>query len=179
MIFTMKIDLKYIDEEDKCYGLTGVAMSTVIWDMENLISAISIDSDAVYSIQYTPQLIIEGNAAISPRNILNHNIEKFRMAMGMILSNILCRTYVLNNKFINHKTKQQIYDFFIEEGKINCDLEKDEVEEIFNKNYDYLHRIFSHPEVQRIAHDFAQHLTTRRTLSQAEIIESLQPLNML
>lgn len=175
----MKIDLKYKGEEDKCYGLTGVAISTVIWDAESLISAIYLDSDAVCAIKYTPQLVIEGNAAISPRNILNHNVEKYRLAMGMILSNILCRTYVLHHKFINHKTKQQIFDFFIEEGKNSCDLEKDEVEVLFNKNYDYLVRIFSHPEVQRIAHDFAQNLTSRRSLSQAEIIEALQPLNML
>ena len=175
----MNIDLKYIDEDDKCYGLTGVAMSAVIWDAENLISAIYLDSDALCAVKYTPQLIIDGNVSISPRNILNHNIEKFRLSMGMMLSNILCRTYVLHHKFINHKTKQMMVDFFIEEGKRECDLEKDEVELLFNKNYDYLHRIFSHPEVQRIANDFAATLSNRRSLTQAEIIDTLQPLNML
>ena len=175
----MKIDLRYKDEQDKCYGLTGVAMSAVIWDVEHLISGIYLDSDAFNSIQYTPQLVAEGNAEISPRNIWNHNVEKFRLSMGMILSNILCRTYVLEHKFINHKTKQHIFEYFIEEGNSTCSLEKDEVETLFNKNYDYLHRIFSHPEVQRIANDFAQHLSERRTLSQAEIIEALQALNML
>ncbi len=175
----MKIDLRYKDEQDKCYGLTGVAMSAVIWDVEHLISGIYLDSDAFNSIQYTPQLVAEGNAEISPRNIWNHNVEKFRLSMGMILSNILCRTYVLEHKFINHKTKQHIFEYFIEEGNSTCSLEKDEVETLFNKNYDYLHRIFSHPEVQRIANDFAQHLSERRSLSQAEIIEALQALNML
>lgn len=175
----MKIDLRYKDEQDKCYGLTGVAMSAVIWDVEHLISGIYLDSDAFNSIQYTPQLIAEGNTEISPRNIWNHNVEKFRLSMGMILSNVLCRTYVLERKFINHKTKQHIFEYFIEEGNFTCSLEKDEVEALFNKNYDYLHRIFSHPEVQRIANDFAQHLTERRSLTQAEIIESLQALNML
>ena len=175
----MKIDLRYKDEQDKCYGLTGVAMSAVIWDVEHLISGIYLDSDAFNSIQYTPQLIADGNAEISPRNIWNHNVEKFRLSMGMILSNVLCRTYVLEHKFINHKTKQHIFEYFIEEGNSTCSLEKDEVEALFNKNYDYLHRIFSHPEVQRIANDFAQHLTERRSLSQTEIIESLQALNML
>ena len=175
----MKIDLKYKDEQDKCYGLTGVAMSAVIWDVENLISAIYLDSNAVCAVQYTPQLIINGNTVISPRNVLNHNIEKFRLMMGMMLSNILCRTYVLHHKFINHKTKQMMIDFFVEEGKKECDLEKDEVEILFNKNFDYLQRIFSHPEVQRIANDFAQTLSESRSLSQSEIIEALQPLNML
>lgn len=175
----MKIDLRYKDEQDKCYGLTGVAMSAVIWDVEHLISGIYLDSDAFNSIQYTPQLVAECNAEISPRNIWNHNVEKFRLSMGMILSNILCRTYVLEHKFINHKTKQHIFEYFIEEGNSTCSLEKDEVETLFNKNYDYLHRIFSHPEVQRIANDFAQHLSERRSLSQAEIIEALQALNML
>lgn len=175
----MKVDLRYKDEQDKCYGLTGVAMSAVIWDVEHLISGIYLDSDAFNSIQYTPQLVAEGNAEISPRNIWNHNVEKFRLSMGMILSNILCRTYVLEHKFINHKTKQYIFDFFVEEGNVMCSLEKDEVETLFNKNYDYLNRIFSHPEVQRIANDFAQHLTERRKLTQTEIIEALQALNML
>ena len=175
----MKIDLKYKDEQDKCYGLTGVAMSAVIWDVEHLISAIYLDSDAFQSIKYTPQLLAEGNAEISPRNIWNHNVEKFRLSMGMISSNILCRTYVLDHKFINHKTKQHLYNYFVEEGSATCSLEKDEVEALFNKNYDYLSRIFSHPEVQRIADDFAQLLNQRRSLTQAEIVEALQTLNML
>ena len=46
----MKIDLRYKDEQDKCYGLTGVAMSAVIWDVEHLISGIYLDSDAFNSI---------------------------------------------------------------------------------------------------------------------------------
>lgn len=174
----MKIDLRYKDEQDKCYGLTGVAMSAVICDVEHLISAIYLDSNAYNSIQYTPQLIAEGNSDISPRNKWKYNVEKFRLSMGMILSNILCRTYVLEHKFINHKTKQQIFQYFIEEGDSSCSLEKDEVEVLFNKNYDYLHRIFSHPEVQRIANDFARQLTEQRTLSQTEIVKSLQSLHI-
>lgn len=174
----MKVDLRYKDEQDKCYGLTGVAMSAVICDVEHLISAIYLDSNATNSIQYTPQLIAEGNIEISPRNIWKHNVEKFRISMGMILSNILCRTYVLEHKFINHKTKQKIFDYFIQEGSAMCSLEKDEVEALFNKNYDYLHRIFSHPEVQRIANDFAQQLTEQRSLSQTEIIKALQSLQI-
>lgn len=175
----MTLDFKYKDEQDKCYGITGVAMSVVIWDVENLISAVYLDSDAEKTITYTPQLKLEGNAGISPQNVWNKNVEDFRLSMGMILSNVLCRTYVYENKFINHKTKQHIFDYFIEEGKNECDLERDEVEALLVKNYDYLHRIFSHPEIQRIAHDFARLLTSRRHLSQVEIIEALQPLNML
>ena len=175
----MKVDLKYKDEDDKCYGLTGVAMSAVIWDVEHLLLSISLDSDAFNAVRYTPQVFIEANAAISPRNVLNNNIEKFRLTMGMILANILCRTYVLDNKFINHKTKQNIFDYFVKEGQNYCELDKDEVSSIFNKTYDYLQQIFSHPEVQKIANDFATTLTNRRTLSQKEIIESLQSLNLL
>lgn len=175
----MNIDFKYKDEQDKCYGLTGVAMSAVIWDVENLISAIYLDSDAFQSIKYTPQLLVDGNPEISPRKVLEINVEKYRLTMGMILSNILCRTYVLEAKFINHKTKQNILEYFVKEGNNECSLERDEVEDIFNKNYDYLSRIFSHPEVQKIAHDFANKLSDCRTLSQSEIIEALQALNML
>ena len=175
----MSIDFKYKDEQDKCYGLTGVAMSTVIWDVEHLISAIYLDSDAFQSIKYTPQLLAEGNAEISPRNIWNHNVEKFRLSMGMVLSNILCRTFVLEQKYINHKTKQYLLNYFIEDGIASCSLEKDEVEALFNKHYDYLSRIFSHPEVQKIANEFAELLTERRSLTQAEIVNALQTLNML
>ncbi|MBR5331780.1 MAG: hypothetical protein IKV32_00565 [Muribaculaceae bacterium] len=175
----MKVDLKYRNEQDKCYGLTGVAMSAVILDIENIIYSISLDSDAFNSVRYTPQSFVEGNALISPRNVLEHNVKKFRLTMGMILANILCRTYVLDGKFINHKTKQQFFDYFIEEGKESCDLDKDEVSALFNKNYDYFQRIFSHPQVQSIANDFAQNLTENRTLTQSQIITALQSLNSI
>lgn len=175
----MTLDFKYKDEQDKCYGLTGIAMSIVIWDVENIVSDIYLGSDEVCSIKYTPQLKLDGNAGISLQNAWNKDVEDFRIAMGMILSNVLCRTYVLQHKFINHKTKQHIFDYFIEEGKRQCDLERDEVEELLSKNFEYLNRIFSHPQIQDIAHDFARLLTQRRHLTQSEIVAALQPLNML
>ncbi len=30
--------LQYIDENDKCYGITGMAIGMVIWDAENVLS---------------------------------------------------------------------------------------------------------------------------------------------
>ena len=39
----MAIGLKYIDEDDKCYGITGMAIGIMVCDAENLISSISLD----------------------------------------------------------------------------------------------------------------------------------------
>ena len=44
--------LKYIDENDKCYGITGMAISMVVWDAENVLAAVSLDAPADETVEF-------------------------------------------------------------------------------------------------------------------------------
>ncbi len=50
----MESTLKYSDETDKCYGLTGMVIGLFIYDGEQYLSSITLDGGADSSIEFTP-----------------------------------------------------------------------------------------------------------------------------
>jgi hypothetical protein len=70
-------------------------------------------------------------------------------------------------------------DLIGEEGREACSLDEDEINQIFDKSYNYLYRLFNHRGVQELAQSFAAKLKERRTMTAAEVIEELGALSNL
>lgn len=70
-------------------------------------------------------------------------------------------------------------DILLEEGKSSCQLEEDEVENLFNKSFNYLSQLFSNNQIKRLSHDFAHELKARRIMTNHEVAEQLRLLRML
>lgn len=171
--------LRYIDENDKCYGITGMAIGMVIWDAENVLSSISVDAPADEAVEFTPEFYFSGNPRLSAKVAWNHILQHFQVSMGMLIGNILCRSYVLHKETVDSDTRNELLSYLDEEGKDVCSLESDEIERMFNKSYNYLHKVFNHAGVQSVVHDFARDLKAQRRMSRGEVVEHLRALRML
>lgn len=171
--------IKYIDENDKCYGITGMAIGMVIWDAENVLAAVSLDAPADETVEFTPEFYYNGNPGLSAKVSWNHILQHYQVTMGMLLGNVLCRSHVLHHAAIDNDTKKELLELFDNEGREACSLESDEIERMFTKSYNYLYKVFNHAGVQDIAHDFARELKTRRRMTRGEVIEQLHALSML
>lgn len=174
-----KATLKYTDEDDRCYGLTGMAMGIVIWDCEELLAAINLDAEPDEMMEFTPQYYFAGNPRLSARVAWNQILEHYRLSMGLMMANVLCRNTVYNKREIGADVLSLMREYLLEEGRDTCSLDEDEVNVLFNKQYSYLHRLFTHPGVRRIAEDFAGELRSRRRMTVAEVIEGFRPLALL
>jgi hypothetical protein len=173
------MDLKYKNEEDKCYGITGMAVSVVVLDADELVSAISLDAEGDEVVEFAPEFYFNGNPRLSAKVAWNHLLQHYQVSMGMLISNVLCRAYVLHKKQVDDKVRKALLKLVDEEGRETCSLESDEIERLFNKNYSYLYKVFNHTGVQRVVQDFAKELTSRRRLTRGEILEQLRALQML
>lgn len=172
--------LSYKDDKDKCYGATGMAMGVVIFDGEEMLTAVDLDADPHDMLQFSEDFYFSGNPGLSARAAWHKIVNNFNISMGVALSNILCRTLVMGQqRSLANETREALRQLMLEEGKASCELEEDEINSLFNKNYAYLNRVFSHRGVQGVAHDFAETLATMRRMSRAEVIEQLRALNML
>ena len=56
------MNLKYSDEQDKCYGVTGMAVSLVIWDADDMLAHIDMDADE--SVEFVPEYYFSGNRSV-------------------------------------------------------------------------------------------------------------------
>ena len=159
--------LRYTSESDRAYGAAGMAMGLVIYDGEEMLASICIDSDP------------DGNPGVSAKSAWNQNLKNYNLGISMLISNVMCRYMVSRSSSVPAELKDILHELALGEGRESCQLDEDEIDRLFDKNYSYLTRVFSHRGVQSVAHDFASTLISRRTLSRHEVIEQLSALNML
>lgn len=175
----MSATLKYTDESDKCYGVTGMAIGLVIWNAEDMMAAVDLDAEPADVFEFVPEYYFCGNPRISAKNSWSHVLKHYQASMGMMIGNVLCRSYVLRGTHPSKETKARLLVCLDEEGRSACALESDEIERVFDRSYTYLEKVFNHPGVQSLAHDFARLLQERRRMTRSDVMECLGRLETL
>ncbi len=171
--------LSYKNDNDKCYGATGMAITVVLLDADEMVMGVNLDAEPTEMMEYTHDYYYSGNPRMSASDSWKIIVRNFNIAMGVSLGNILCRRMVLEGNSLDRGTIDDLRSLMISEGTDSCALERDEISHMFEKNYSYLQRVFAHRGVQSVAHDFAERLAATRRLSRMEMLEQLRALNML
>lgn len=174
----MTYDIIYKDETDRCYGLTGMAVSMAVFNSEDQILEINIDS-APESIFFSPEFYFSGNPRCSAKVVWGELANHYRLALAMAMGNLLSRRVVLQSGGLSEAEEGGLRDLAIEEGSNVVGLESDEVERLWTKDYEYLKKVFRHPGVQRATKEIALEIQKRRIISRQELLELLSVLNRL
>lgn len=175
----MDKNLKYRNEDDKCYGATGMAIAMVVLDGKDKLLSVDLDGEADSLMSLNYEFYFSGNQTISAKTAWNHILNNFNLSMAMSIANVMCRSMVMGHSTPSADAKRTLRDRIIEEGRSSCQLDDDESMRLFDKNYNYLSRIFTHRGVQQVARDFATVLKERRQLTRGEVIEHLRALNSI
>lgn len=170
--------LKYKDADDRCYGVTGMAISIVALDAEQLLDSLTVE-DGEESVTFAPEYYFSGNPRYSARLAWNQILQHFSLTTAMAIGNLMCRRYVRHGEAITPTLARLLKESVADDGRDACSLDDDEIDSLFTRNFNYLHRLFTHSGVQAVARDFAHTLSERRTLSRADVIEELRALSML
>ncbi|WP_300632145.1 hypothetical protein [uncultured Duncaniella sp.] len=171
--------LKYTDDNDRCYGATGMAIGLMVFDGDDMLASITLDGDPNEMVAMSPDFYFAGNPGVSAKAAWNQMLKNYNIGIGMLMSNLLCRHLVNRREALPQDLHDFLHDFAREEGHEACSLDDDEIDRLFDKNFSYLNRVFSHRGVQSVAHDFATTLSQRRSLSRLDTLELLDALRML
>lgn len=166
----------YTDEDDKCYGLTGMVISLNVLEQDDMLRMISLDSDNGESISFTPDFYFYSNPRFSAKIAWNEMLKKYRMLTGLIVGNILCRYHVNRRQPVTSGLLSDIRTLVEEEGREMCQLEDDEISMVLDKTFNLMENVYSNGAVHRLARDFADVIKKRRTLSGNEVFDELQML---
>lgn len=175
----MENRLRYKNEDDKCYGATGMAIAVVVFDGEEYLSSINLDAAPDRVMEFTDDFYFSGNPGFSAKNAWNQILKNFNLAMALSLGNVLCRRIVYESKPVEKELTESLRQLMNDVGSDSCSLEKDETCHLFDKNLNYLTRIFSHYGVQNVAREFADELKKHRMMTRMEVLEHLRALSML
>ena len=100
-------------------------------------------------------------------------------AYGLAVANALCRRMVLDNERVDDRLRDDLFNAAYEDGRDYCQLERDEVEPIFDEAFNNMVRLFKDSRVRKAMDTFADALQQRRTLSHIDVIDILQQLNLV
>lgn len=169
--------MKYRNDDDKCYGVVGMAIGLNIWNATEMFTQISVDAEGFDCITFTSDYYFAGNPAISPKTSWQSILDHYKVTMGIVIANVMCRRMVGDNKAIDNTIREELFEALALEGKDSCQLDNDEIERLFDKSYSCLTQLFAHHQVKNMVHDFSATLKQCRTMSCHEVAEQLQLLN--
>lgn len=170
--------LSYRNEDDKCYGATGMAIGILVFNGEDYLSSISLDEAPSAMVEMQDMFYFNGNPVLSAKSVWTRIKGSYDLSVAMLIGNLMCRSIVHDNKPVAEEHRKAIREMVAEEGKESCGLDDDEISRVFDKEYSILLRVFNHQGVQGVAHDFADTLKRRRRLSRLEVLEQLRALSM-
>ncbi len=173
------IEMRYRDELDKSYGVAGMALGLTVFEAEDLFTAVTLDAEGEGCIQFTPEFYFAGNPRLSPRGAWQYILGHYRISVGLAVANALCRRMVLDNGTVDDRLRDQLFNAACADGLDSCQLERDEVEPIFDEVFSNLKRLFNDSRVRKAMDAFADALQQRRTLSHIDVNDILQQLNLV
>lgn len=171
------ISLHYSNEDDRAYGLAGMAISAAALDAMDRVAAVSIDDEPMVSFSHA--YYFSGSPSISPKTTWENLLQNFQITTAMVISNVMARQMVRMHREIPQELLDQLHAEIAEEGRESCSLEDDEIDTLFNKTRSYMGRIFRNPRLHPAINDFARTISRRRTLSGREIIDELRTLSLI
>lgn len=171
----MKGTIRYIDDKDRSYGLTGMAISMAVFNNGEKIMDINIDRSPE-PINFSHDFFFSGNPRCSAKVVWDEMAENFHLAMAMAMGNLLSRK-MLGTEILDADDEKDLKALVAEEGMESIGLEMDEIERLWRKDFDYLKQVFQHPAIKRVADEMAAEIQRRRVLSRQEINEILSALN--
>ena len=153
--------MKYRDELDKSYGVAGMALGLSVFDAADLFTSITLDGDGPGAIEFTPEFFFAGNPRLSPRGSWQYMLGHFRISVGLAVANALCRRMVLDNDKADQQLRDQLLNAACDDGRDYCQLERDEVQPIFDEAFENMSRLFADSRVRKAMDSFADALQQR------------------
>jgi hypothetical protein len=86
---------------------------------------------------------------------------------------------VLDNDRADDQLRSQLFDAACDDGRDFCQLERDEVQPIFDEAFDNMAHLFADSRVRKAMDTFVDHLQRRRTLSHIDVVDILQQLELI
>lgn len=172
------VQLEYTNEDDRAYGLAGMAISLAALDAFDRVAEISLDGGDTM-VEFSNEYYFSGSPSISPKSTWGNLVNNFHITASMVIGNVMSRSLVRMRRDVPVEVLGRIHDEILREGHDSCGLEDDEIDALFNRTLSFSRRIFANPRLHPAINDFARILSTRRTLSGNELRDELHLLQLI
>lgn len=170
-------ELRYSNEEDRAYGLAGMAISAASLDALDRIAEIRLDSDGPMVV-FGNQYYFSQSPSVSAKDVWRNMMSNLQLTTSLVISNVMARSLVRLGVEADRDVFEQIRDLVREEGRDTCSLDDEEADAIFNNMFRHSMRLFNNPRLHPAIHQFAALMARRRRLNVFELAEELELLRI-
>lgn len=170
--------LAYQNEDDRAYGLAGMAISLAALDAIDRVVEVSLDAEGPM-VTFSHAYYFAGSPSISPKSTWGNLLQNLHITTAMAIANVYARSLVRMHRDVPKDAIDEIYREVKAEGEETCGLEDDEIDALYNRTLSYARRIFNNPRLHPAINEFAGILSRRRVLSGMEIRDELHALQLL
>ena len=169
------LSMKYRSEDDKAYGVAGMALGLAVFDVSRLSAGIDLDESGFACLQFDPSFFQAGNPLMSAKDSWKHAYGNFQVLMGLSIANAMSRKMLLDHGTIDRKMRDFLLDEACGEGMLTCQLEREEVEPLFDRYFSHLMQVFSNRDIARAVSDFALLLRRERAIAGSDMQDFFDP----
>lgn len=170
--------LHYINDDDRAYGLAGMAISLAALDALDRVASVSLDAEGPM-VTFSHEYYFCGSPTISPKAAWNNMLSNFNLTSAMVLSNVMARSLVRMGNEVPDEIMDMLHTEIVNEGRETCSLDEDEVDVLYNRARTYLRRIFHNERLHPAIDKLVRTLSVRRSLSGTEIADELHQLQII
>lgn len=169
--------LSYSNEDDRAYGLAGMAVSLAGLDAIDSVVDISLDADGPM-VNFSQEYYYSLSPMVSPKSVWENLIRNFHITASMVVGNVLARSLVRLHVDLPKDIERKVFAEIEAEGEETCGLEKDEIEAFYSRIISQHRRIFSNPRLHPAINELAGIISRRRRLSGLELREEMAYLQL-
>lgn len=174
------LTLTYLNEDDRAYGLAGMAISLAALDAIDKVASVSLDNTDEPMVTFSHEYYFCGSPSISPKTTWDNMLRNFYITSAMVVGNVASRSLVrMKQREIPKTLLDDIFEVIAEEGRESCSLDNDELQAIYDRSYRQSQRIFGNPRVHAAIDEFVRVLSRRRILSGGELADELRLLQLI
>lgn len=172
-----KFSLEYSNEDDRAFGLAGMAISMASLDALDHITEIFLDSEGPM-VSFSSEYYYPQSPSVSPKAVWNNLVNNFHLTTSLVLGNVMARTIVRLGREVERDVYEKVRDVVREEGVEVCSLEPEEADAVFDKVMRHSLSLFHNPRLHPAVVQLAGVISRRRRLSVLELAEELELLRI-
>lgn len=169
--------LRYSNEDDRAYGLAGMAVAIASLDALDQIAEIVLDSEGPM-VEFMGNYYYSGSPYVSPKATWNNMLRNYHLTASMAVVNVMARTMVRLGEDIPSEVMRTLRDTVESEGRDTCSLEDDEASAMFERVLHQSRRLFCNPRLYPVVRELASVISRRRRMSGIELSEQLALLQI-
>lgn len=173
----MKFTLQYSNEDDRAFGLAGMAISMASLDALDRITEVYLDADGPM-VTFASQYYFSAAPSVSPKVVWENLMANFQLTTSLVLSNVMARSLVRLGEEAGDDVFRELRTIVREEGRDVCALDDEESDQVFDKMMRHSRRLFHNPRLHPAVKQLAGVISRRRRLSVLDLAEELEILRI-